>query len=834
MHSTERTPLARPLDSPNYVEFANLLRTRRTRIRQFQCCVCAIFITIFTMALVVSFSISVKQETEEELERNDSNLQSGPLKLGLEPNARTYSDSVVPRTVYDEKSDLEGASTRRRPPEIVLGLSEEEIARSLVIGKRAMEDRLSADAAASLTPLTSPSPDSRQRYAVSTSVRVKNISLLAVAEMAVTKNLTSMRSIEGKPSPIGSFFDGDWTVKNACRRNHESLCELKKYRSYDGSCNRPERLGSAMRAFRRVLQADYGDGLDAPRRAKSGRELPSAREVSLRVHKPSASSNPSFTVMLAVFGQFLDHDITATALSQGLNGTAISCCPPAVGHPECFPVKVGPGDPVYDLAGKDCMEFVRSAPAPQCKLGPREQLNQVSAFIDGSAIYGPDEETARDLREFQGGLLKMQSTPDNRTLLPASTKQEDGCNRELERHRGRYCFAAGDARANENLHLTTMHLIWARQHNNLAKQLSRLNPWWKDERVYQESRRIVIGQLQHITYSEFLPIVLGEERVSSLRMTPLKNGYRPTNDSFDDTANDPTMANHFSAAAFRFAHTLIPGLMRMTDSLKGTSSYVELHRMLFNPYSLYSEGGVDSSVMSAASNLVQRTTTHVTSQLTRHLFEDPLANNTVPCGLDLVSLNIQRGRDHGLPGYTKWRQYCGLGASQSFQHLQGHLDPQALQEISMLYESVDDIDLYTGALAEIPIHDGLVGPTITCLIADQFDRLQKGDRFWYEYQQQPYPFTEEQLTELRKTSLAGIICDCSDNITHIQPRVMRSTDENNSMMTCEDIPRPSLQLWKDEPMEGNVTDKSSANEESRETNLTSVYPAFAMPSVNIV
>jgi len=67
----------------------------------------------------------------------------------------------------------------------------------------------------------------------------------------------------------------------------------------------------------------------------------------------------------------------------------------------------------------------------------------------------------------------------------------------------------GDARANENLHLTTMHLLWARQHNLVADQLAELNPSWEDERVFQEARRIVVAQLQHITYAEFLPVLLG-------------------------------------------------------------------------------------------------------------------------------------------------------------------------------------------------------------------------------------------------------------------------------------------------------------------------------------
>ena len=372
-------------------------------------------------------------------------------------------------------------------------------------------------------------------------------------------------------------------------------------------------------------------------------------------------------------------------------------------------------------------------------------FTQATAFIDGSAIYGSDQVTARKLREFSGGRLTMQLTPDNRTLLPPSTNPNDGCNREAERLRGRYCFATGDARANENLHLTTMHLLWARQHNRVAEQLAKINPSWDDETLYEESRRIVAAQLQHITYQEFIPVILGEQETNVRDLKPLESGYRQWTADTDESGTDPSIANSFAAAAFRFAHTLLPGLMKVADEQRGTSSYVELHRMLFNPYSLYAEGGVKSSVISATRNVIQMTSTHVTSQLTNHLFEDPVANVTVPCGLDLVSLNIQRGRDHGLPGYIKWREHCGLGKVESFSDLEGHLDPQALRDISSLYKSVHDVDLYTGALAELPKADGIVGPTFACLIADQFVRLQKGDRFWYEVSGQPHSFAEGKI-----------------------------------------------------------------------------------------
>lgn len=103
----------------------------------------------------------------------------------------------------------------------------------------------------------------------------------------------------------------------------------------------------------------------------------------------------------------------------------------------------------------------------------------------------------------------MYLTADNRTLLPVSTDPNDGCNDEEENSKGRYCFESGDTRANENLHLTSMHLIWARHHNYIASELERRNPHWDDERLFQEAKRILAAQLQHVTYNEFLPVVLG-------------------------------------------------------------------------------------------------------------------------------------------------------------------------------------------------------------------------------------------------------------------------------------------------------------------------------------
>ena len=109
-------------------------------------------------------------------------------------------------------------------------------------------------------------------------------------------------------------------------------------------------------------------------------------------------------------------------------------------------------------------------------------------------------------------------------------------------------------RVNEQLSLIVMHTLWMREHNRIATFLARTNPKWNDERVFQEARRIVIAEYQHIIYKEWLPIILGPNYMSRFGLWPLSSGYSNAYlDSFD-----PRVTNEFATAAFRFGHSLIP------------------------------------------------------------------------------------------------------------------------------------------------------------------------------------------------------------------------------------------------------------------------------------
>ncbi|EZA49565.1 uncharacterized protein LOC105284479 isoform X2 [Ooceraea biroi] len=590
------------------------------------------------------------------------------------------------------------------------------------------------------------------------------------------------------------------SLRQQCPQRNPPQCPPAslRYRTSDGSCNNLQNLwwGSAMSTMQRFLPPEYHDGVQSIRRSKDGRALPSARDITNLIHEDKDVPLASVTHMLMQWGQFVDHDLTATGQSRGFNGTVPRCClqrgigfqPPEFMHPDCLPIAVNPHDSFYGLLGVRCLEFLRSGPAPKenCEFGPREQLSQVTSYLDASMIYSSNAMHSDSLRLFRKGLLQYGRLQSRRLLLPK--RESDLCKRGSL---STTCFRAGDGRLSEQPALTSLHVVFLRLHNRIATELSDLNSHWSDEKLFQETRRIVGAIVQHITYREFLPIILGPEVMKIFDLEILKKGYYK---GYDPTVN-PTVANSFATAAYRFGHSLVQrSFVRFDSNHRPIFNNVSIHEEFSKPANLETAGSVDRLVLGLVNQPCQRRDEFITDEMTNHLFQTP----AFAFGMDLASINIQRGRDHGLPPYVRWREPCGLSPIRTFEDLNKVMSPNVVRKFRSLYSSVNDIDLFPAGLAEKSVIGGLVGPTFACIIGQQFSNLRHGDRFWYENPESESSFTTGQLQQIRQVTLAQILCHTMDGIETIQPFVFLAADTlKNQRLSCDDaaIGHLNLEFW---------------------------------------
>uniref|UniRef100_A0A2S2NZF0 Peroxidasin n=1 Tax=Schizaphis graminum TaxID=13262 RepID=A0A2S2NZF0_SCHGA len=163
--------------------------------------------------------------------------------------------------------------------------------------------------------------------------------------------------------------------------------------------------------------------------------------------------------------------------------------------------------------------------------------------------------------------------------------------------------------------------------------------------------------------------------------------------------------------------------------------------------------------------------------------------------MDIVSLDIQRSRDHGIPSYTKYRKYCGLKDIESIQDFSQIMVEGSVDKLLKLYGTLNKTDLLIGALFEKHEEDAMVGPTMKCIIRDQFIRTRIADRYFYDL---PEVFNEDQLREIRKVTLARIFCDNSNNITTMQKQVfLIPTTADLQLCNSQLIPKINLNYWSE-------------------------------------
>ncbi len=487
------------------------------------------------------------------------------------------------------------------------------------------------------------------------------------------------------------------------------------FRSIDGSENNPliPDLNAADTPLSRLMEPDYVDGVSAP----AGADRPSPRVISNEVafqardkRTPLATSD-----FLWQWGQFLDHDLDLT------DGTD---------PPEAFPIPVPAGDPDFDPGSDGGVEipFNRSLydPATGTHAGnPREQVNEITGWIDASNVYGSGPERATALRAGDGSGRLRTSPGDLLPLDEGTLPNATGGSQEQ-------MFLAGDVRANEQVALTAMHTLFVREHNRIADKLHARKPWLSGEEVYQRARRWVGAEMQVVTYREFLPALLG-------RSLPAYRGYDPEVDA--------TVSNEFATAAYRFGHSaLSPRLRRLDRRLRPISGGpLALRDAFFSPDRIRTEGGIDPLLRGLAHQVHQAVDVEVIDDVRNFLFGPPGAG-----GFDLAALNLQRGRDHGLASYNDTREAYGRPRARGFSDISDR--PEVQRRLAEAYASVDDVDLWVGGLAEDPRGRSHVGPLFAQIIQDQFRRLRDGDRYWYQRTLSP-----RQQRVVERTRLSDII-----------------------------------------------------------------------------
>ncbi|XP_037652272.1 thyroid peroxidase [Sebastes umbrosus] len=586
---------------------------------------------------------------------------------------------------------------------------------------------------------------------------------------------------------------------------HPAIClqsHLNKYRSISGVCNNRQNplWGAANTPLVRWLPAEYEDGGREPKgwnrgRLHNGFQLPPPWEVSKKIVRSSTKqSDDVYSHMLMEWGQYTDHDITSTPQSNSNDGswTGADCSNTCQNVHPCFPIETDD----IKTGAQGCMPFHRSKPACYVNFGSdirqalqRQQMNGITSFMDASVVYGHTprlESSLRDLAGLNGKLAvnDLFRDPKGRPYPPFVSTLPSAClqNPHMERVE---CFKAGDSRINEGLNLIGLHTVWLREHNRIAEALKRINGHWSPETIYQETRKIIGALHQIITMRDYVPKIIGQEAFDHY-IGPYE-GYDPT--------TDPSASNVFATAAFRFGHATIPPILsRLNESFQKHEHFphLRLFNTFFSPWRIVKEGGIEPTLRGALGTAASAISTNML--LTEELTERLIVLKE-PQFMDLASLNLQRGRDHALPGYNDWRAFCGLERINTLDGFQEVMrNSRVAEKIAQIYKHPDNIDVWLGGLVEYLLPGSRTGPLFACLIGKQMKALRDGDRFWWEAEGM---FSQQQRAELLKGSLSRIICDNSD-IREVPPDSFKFGNYPYDYVPCDHMPSINLEAWREE------------------------------------
>ncbi|MEM7024786.1 MAG: peroxidase family protein [Pseudomonadota bacterium] len=476
--------------------------------------------------------------------------------------------------------------------------------------------------------------------------------------------------------------------------------------------------GATHQQLLRLSFADYEDGI-----GEIVTDRPNPREISNAIAAQTEDEPNSFGIsdFFWAWGQFIDHDMDLTEAVVGGEDASILA-------PFGDEIAVIPFTRVTQIDGTGVDT-------------PREFENEITAYLDASMVYGSDTETAAALRD--GAYMLLD---ENGELIQTDTG-----------------VLAGDVRAAENIALTSLHTLFAREHNRWVDILAAEDPSLTEEDLFNAARMRVEAEIQAITFNDWLPILVGEDAIAAY------DGY--------DASVNPGISVEFSTAAFRFGHTLLSSdLSRLNeDGSTISAGAIALRDAFFNPSAIIEDGGIDPILRGLGDQTAQELDTHVVEDVRSFLFAEGSA-----FGLDLASLNIQRGRDLGVPAYNDLREALGLARAETFDDITS--DEDLADALAAIYGDVDLVDAWVGGLAEDAHGDGMIGELFATIIIDQFTRLRDGDAFWSEAGN----FSDADLTALWDTTLADVI-EANTDVDAIQQEVFYAYDRQAGTDGADDL-----------------------------------------------
>ncbi len=493
--------------------------------------------------------------------------------------------------------------------------------------------------------------------------------------------------------------------------NNSGSSSTLGFRTIDGSDNNldnPTYNSSAGSEMIRIAPANFAAGT-----VNTPIDGPNAREISNVVSSgPQAVEHDStgLSAMMYVWGQFIDHDLDRT-FADGANNIDIA---------------VPSGDP--DFQDGSVIPLTRFITDPTSG----NTVNAISGWLDASMVYGSSKATAESLRLPDGHLATSEG--GNLPIINGT-------------------FAAGDPRAAENPDLTAITALFFREHNYQVDQLQKEHPDWSGDQLYQTARAIVTAEIQNITFTEFLPRLIGKDAIKPYQ------GY--------DSSVDPRITVEFAEAAYRFGHSIVSGTEAKVDNRGNEVASQSLADAFFaTTEQVNANGGIDALLRGILSDETQANDVYAVDEL-RNLLSDP------PATLDLIAVDIQRERDVGLGSLNQTREALGLPTYTDFDQITS--DPTVAENLQKVFGTVDNIDLFIGGLAEEHASEAMVGSTFQAIIGQQFQNLRDGDRYWWQDQ----GFDQATTDKIAGTTLSDIILRNTDT-NMAQPVAFVAADRHSS------------------------------------------------------